>query len=98
MPLRLLNPKQVPKDGFVYIEPSTGRPFGGMFSFSYVVQQILAYRKGNNLPRATTADVSADLDAYTCNRSPELCYDSSIRVDAQVRQTKGCSSCGIVTT
>lgn len=98
MSLRLTNPKQVPRDGYTFIEPSTGRPFGGMYSFGYVAQEVLAYRKGNNLPRATLAEVYEDLDTFTCNRSPELCYDSSIRVAAQVRQVSGCSGCGIMTT
>lgn len=94
MPLRLTNPDTLPKDGFIYVEPSTGRKLGGMFSFSYVVGEMVAYRTGNNLPRANKADASDDLDAYTCNRYPQICYDSSIRVAEQVRQVKGCASCG----
>ncbi len=97
MPLRLRDPKTLPKDGFTYTEPSTGRSFGGMYSFSYVVQQIVAYRQGNNLPRANKLDASDDLDAYTCNRDPSLCFDSTIRVSEQQRQVKGCASCGVVT-
>lgn len=98
MPLRLTNPKTVPKDGYTYIEPSTGRHFGGMFSFGYVAQEVLAYRKGNSLPRATLAEVYEDLDTFTCNRDPSLCFDSSIRVAAQVRQVSACGGCGILTT
>ena len=98
MPLRLINPKTVPKDGYTYIEPSTGRPLGGMFSFNYVVQEIVGYRKGNGLPRDNKADASEDLDRFTCNRDPRLCYDSELRVAAQVREVRGCGSCGIVTT
>ncbi len=98
MPLRLRNPKQVPKDGYLFIEPSNGRRFGGMFSFSYVRNQALAYRQGNNLPGATIEQVSEELDQQTCNRDPSLCYDSSVRVGVSVRQTQGCGSCGVVTT
>lgn len=98
MALRLTDPQTLPKDGYTYIEPSTGRALGGMFSFSYVVQQIVGYRQGNNLPRATITDASDDLDSFTCNRYPSLCYDSSVRVSEQQRQVKGCGSCGVVTT
>ena len=97
MSLRLTDPQTLPRDGFVYIEPSTGRPLGGMYSFSYVVQEIVAYRLGNGLPRANKADAAEDLDAYTCNRYPETCFDSSIRVAEQVRSVRACGSCGVVT-
>lgn len=96
MPLRLTNPKTVPKDGFIYTE-SNGRPFGGMFSFSYVVNEIVAYRKGNNLPRATKAEASDDLDAFTCNRDPRLCYDTSMPVSEQIRATRSSGCCGAIT-
>lgn len=98
MSLRLRDIKTLPKDGYIYTEPSNGRRFGGMFSFNYVVQQIVAYRLGNALPRSNKADVSDDLDSFTCSRYPELCYDSNVRVAEQVRQTRACGSCGIVTT
>ena len=94
MSLRLINQKTLPKDGFTYLEPSTGRRFGGMFSFSYVVQQIIGYRLGNNLPRANRADASDDLDTFTCNKDPSLCYDGNVRVSEQIRAVKGCGSCG----
>lgn len=97
MSLRLLNTKTLPKDGFLYIDPNSGRKFGGMFSFKYVVNEVLAYRKGNNLPRATMEEVAEDVDSFTCNRNPSLCYDSNVRVYEQVRQTRGCGSCGIKT-
>ena len=98
MPLRLIDPDTVPKDGYTYTEPSTGRKLGGMFSFGYVVGEIVAYRKGNKLPRDNKADASDDLDAATCNRDPRLCYDSSIRVAEQVRQVRACGSCGVQTS
>lgn len=98
MSLRLTDPQTLPRDGFIYIQPETGFKMGGMYSFGYVVNLMVAHRTANVLPRANKADASEDLDNYTCNRDPSLCYDSAIRVDAQVRQTKGCSSCGIVTT
>ena len=98
MPLRLINPKTVPKDGFLYVEPATGRKLGGMFSFSYVVQEMVSYRTGNNLPRANKPDASDDLDCFTCNRDPSLCFDSSVRVAEQMRQVRACGSCGIKTT
>ncbi len=97
MSLRLINPKQVPKDGYIFVEPTNGRRFGGMFSFNYVRNLVLAYRTGNNLPGATIDQVSQELDCQTCKHDPRLCYDSDIRVDAQVRQTSGCGSCGVVT-
>ena len=97
MPLRLKDPKTVVRDGYTYIEPSTGRKLGGMFSFTYVVQEIVGYRKGNGLPRDNKADAAEDLDRFTCNRDPSWCYDSDLRVAEQVRQVKSCGSCGIVT-
>ena len=95
MSLRLINPKQVPKDGFVIIDPNSGRRFGGMFSFNYVSGEYLGYLKGNNLPGATKAETDALLDAQTCNRDPSLCYDSSVTVSAQTRKVSGCAGCGI---
>lgn len=97
MSLRLKNPKQVPKDGFVIVDPNSGRRFGGMFSFGYVSSEYLGYLKGNNLPGATRAETDALLDAQTCNRDPSLCYDSSITVQSQVTTSRGCGSCGIKT-
>ncbi len=96
MPLRLKNPNELPKDGFYYRE-SNGRIFGGMFSFSYVANEIVAYRKGNNLPRATPAEAADDLDSFTCNRDPSLCYDTSVTPGEQVRQTKSAGCCGGIT-
>lgn len=98
MPLRLISQKTLPKDGFIVTDPTTGRRFGGQFSFSYVSTQLLAYRIGNNLPGATRAETDEELDRQTCLRDPSLCFDSSIRVSAQVRSGGGCGSCGIVTT
>lgn len=98
MPLRLKDPKTLPRDGYVYIQPETGLHLGGMYSFSYVVLAMVAHRTGNNLPRANKVDAAEDLDAYTCNRDPRLCYDSSIRVAESQRQVKGCGGCGIKTT
>ena len=96
MPLRLKNPKTVPKDGFIYRE-SNGRLFGGMFSFKYVVNEIVAYRKGNNLPRATSVEASDDLDAFTCNRDASLCYDPGASTPERERQGGSCASCGGIT-
>lgn len=69
-----------------------------MFSFSYVVQQIVAYRIGNSLPRSTNREAADDLDAFTCNRLPELCYDSEVRVSESTRQVASCGSCGVTIT
>jgi hypothetical protein len=100
MPLHLKDPKTVPGIGFTYIEPSTGRQFGGMFSFSYVVGLVVAYRKGNNLPRSSPQEVSEDVDSYMCRRDPSLCYDPAGAVATYLSKSGGggCSTCGIVTT
>lgn len=95
MALRLKSIKTVPKNGFVYVQPETGRPMGGMYSFSYVVNEMVAHRKGNNLPRANKAEASIDLENYTINLHPELAYDPGYIV--QERVTAGCASCGIKT-
>lgn len=97
MALRLRDPKTLPKDGYWYIQPETGFKIGGMYSFSYVVIGMVAHRTVNNLPRATKTDASEDLDCFTCNRDPSLCYDSSVRVAETIRATTGCGSCGIKT-
>lgn len=91
---RLANTKRLPRDGFTYTDPS-GRSFGGMYSFGYVVNQILAYRLGNSLPRATKLEVTEDLDAFTCLKDPSLCYDSTVRIKDTVRTTTRCGGCGV---
>jgi len=98
MSLRLRSTKTLPSDGFIYVDPNQGRKFGGMYSFAYVVLQVVAYRKGNGLPRATTAEAAEDLDNFTCNRYPSLCSDSNILVSESMRPVRGCGGCGIVTT
>ena len=97
MSLHLIDPKTVPKDGFTYIEPSTGRQFGGMFSFSSVVALVVAYRKGNNLPRSSSLEANEDVDAYMCRRNPDLCYDPAGAVASYLSKSGGggCSTCGI---
>lgn len=93
MPLRIRNPKELPNGGYPYYQ--NGRKFSPMVSFAFQVSEILTFRKDNNLPRATLADVDEDLNNFTCDRDPKLCYDSNAaRVESTYRKTSGCSSCG----
>ena len=95
MPLKLKTVKTIPKNGFVYVQPETSHPLGGMFSFSYVTDQIVAHRKGNKLSRATKDEASEDLENYTLGLHPELGYDPGHIVPENQRQAVGCSTCGI---
>jgi hypothetical protein len=97
MPLRLTDPKTVPKDGFWIVDPTSGRRFGGMFSANYVANEYLVYLKGNNLPGATKAEVMELLDRQTCNRDPRLCYNTDMTVSEQTRQVKAAGCCGRIT-
>lgn len=97
MPLILINRKEVPKDGFWVTDPTSGRRFGGYYSFAYVSQQLLAYRLGNSLPGATKPETDALLDLQTCNANPSLCFDPGSRVPESQTRSGGCSSCGGIT-
>ena len=94
MPLRLKNPKKLPKDGFPFFE--SGRTFNGYFSFSYQCQEILQFRADNKLPGATLDQVAEDLNNATCNRDPSLCYDPQNAGGAGTanRIVQGCAGCG----
>lgn len=97
MALRLKDPKMLPKDGFWFAE--AGRTFNEMFSFNGKKALILTFRKDNNLPRATDAEVDEDLQNVTCNRDPSLCYDPNNLPGAATYQSAGygrtgCAGCG----
>lgn len=98
MPLKLINRKEVPSNGYWVVHPTTGRKFGGMFSFNYVSNQYLAYLIGNSLPGATKAETDDILDSQTCSKDPARCYDPGSRVAEQQRGSGGCSGCGIKVT
>lgn len=57
-----------PPAGFLYTEPSTGYRPNPMQSFNSVVADLVRHRKGNNLPRATFAEASEDIQNATCLR------------------------------
>src|SRR5690242_11665472 len=92
--LRLKNRKTFPQGGFPYIQPETGRVFYPMFSFNYQTRDIYQHRKDNALAGATIEASANDLDAYTCNQHPELCYDPGNRVPEKARAVGACASCG----
>lgn len=92
MPLRIRNPKELPNGGYPYYQ--NGRKFSPMVSFAFQVSEILTFRKDNNLPRATLADVDEDLNNYICNLNPSICFDSqAARVESVYRKVGGCGSC-----
>jgi len=93
MSLRLRNRKTFPTGGYSYTQPETGRVFAPMFSFAYQSKEIMQHRKDNNLPRATIAESSEDLDTFTCNRNPDLCYDPGNRVVEAPRTVGSCATC-----
>lgn len=97
MPLKLVDPKQLPAGGFWYAQ--NGRTFNEMVSFEGKKKLILVFRQDNGLERATAAQVDEDLQNETCNRHPEICYDPGNLASAAskgygTQTVGGCHSCG----
>lgn len=95
MPLRIRNPKELPNGGYPYYQ--NGRKFPPMVSFAHQVSEIVTFRKDNKLPRANPVDVDEDLNNFTCNERPQICYDSQAArvVESAYRKVGGgCGSCG----
>lgn len=93
-----------PPGSFVYEQPC---PLcsGGVqhftntgFSITQQADAVLSFRKGNNLPRATMAEVLQDISVYTCVRlggMTDWCMDSDVPVRAVSGNTGGsCATCG----
>ena len=88
------------KGGFRYIQPETGFKFDGNNAWRAQIRQIRAHRVGNQLPRQSLEQIADDLEAYTCNRLPNMCSDrekqlSNTAVQRLTQQrVGGCASCG----
>lgn len=96
--LRLKDRKTIPNGGFgPYLQPESGRVFGGMYSISYLSLEIADHRKKNHFARATPEEAAFDLESATLVVHPELGYDATVRQDAPFfpqRKVGGCGSCG----
>jgi hypothetical protein len=81
--ITLITTKTVPPGGWVYSQLDAQRKvlknFSSMNPFSMAYSDILDFRVGNNLPRATTNEVQEDLISATCQRlgnDPRYCFDA----------------------
>jgi hypothetical protein len=104
MPLK--SRKRVPPFGWLFREPSTGWTMpesARLMPFSIAVQTIVQYRINNaRLGLNIDYNVAAkDLEAFTCQRLPELCTQNPDVIRAQlardaakVRLLTNCPGCG----
>ena len=97
----LISFNTVPPGEYFY-EQTEGirKKFGHTPELNELAGRVAAFRKGNNLPRATSAEALQDIITYTCQRlgnNPRFCYDTEKPFDQLVSTGKsgsGCSSCG----
>lgn len=71
--MNITSKNTLPAGGWSYVQPETKFKFDGMVGFNEQVGIIAKHRKANSLARATPAEASEDLEAYTCNRLPSCC-------------------------
>jgi hypothetical protein len=74
----------LPPGGWIYTQPQTGLVFREMSGFGEVAKKIQIHRMSNNLPGATLAQASEDLDEATCQRlgnDPAFCQKKTPAVD-----------------
>lgn len=74
--MKLRSKKTLPPGGFAYTDPNKGLKFDGSVSFLEQVGIVSRYRKANQFPRASTVEVSEDIEAFTCQRVPDFCSPS----------------------
>jgi len=79
----LITTKTVPPGGWVYSQLDSQlkvlKNFASMNPLNMACSEILDFRVGNNLARATTGEVRDDLIAATCQRlgnDPRYCFDA----------------------
>jgi len=84
------------KGGFTYVQPDTGFLFDGNTPWRAQLRQIRAHRIGNRLARQSLEEIADDLEAYTCNRLPNLCVERSAASASQKvpQRVGGCAGCG----
>lgn len=75
--------------------------FGPLPTVGYVAKELMAFLRGNGLPRSDFASCVELIDAFTCERfgnSGKWCYDSERKVSETsptVMAAKGgCAGCG----
>lgn len=81
--IALITTKSIPPGGWKYTQlDAQGKPmksFGSMSPFTMFCGQVLNFRVGNRLPRATKVEVERDVVDFTCQRlgnDPRFCQDS----------------------
>jgi hypothetical protein len=93
-----LDRNTVPIGGWQYVQldpnGSPVRGFRQFGTFTMFCQDILACRRGNNLPRATQAEVEADVEAATCARVPSACGQGAPVPPNEPRSVGSCVGCG----
>lgn len=100
-PCRLIRLTPYPPGGFPFSEVVNGVemkiPCIGL-DFASQAREVLKFRRGNGLPRATFEECFDDLNTYTCRRlgcDPAHCSDGT-RPTANMAPipVSKCSSCG----
>ena len=101
---RLRSYDTAPPGGYFYEQfGDKPRRFAASPMIEGLAKQVAAYRKGNNLPRASYTESLQDVDAQTCARrgnDPNYCLQYS---DAEPTQTPTgelhrCAGCGAKVT
>lgn len=96
---RLRSYDSAPPGGYPY------RKFASQPLITAQARTVLAYRIGNQLPRATYAECLADVDHYQCWRlgcDPKWCVpvDANspdlVSIDSNAPGMKPCKGCGVV--
>lgn len=72
--LHITDRAKIPKNGYDFTVPETGRYFGGT-SFSRLVQKVREYQVANNLPVWTEQQIEEDF----CKRRSVLCDDGTAK-------------------
>ena len=97
---RLISHLKAPPGEFRY-EQTDGiqRKFPRTPLIRNLANQVLDFRRGNNLPRADFASVVEEIDAWNCRRlgnDPHWCYDSekNYAATSPLLKKSGCSTCG----
>ncbi len=76
------------------------RRFGPSPEINTMARELVDWRRGNNLPRATFEAALEDIDFYTCQRlgfDKQWCYDtdkSFAETTTILQSSGGCSGCG----
>lgn len=98
---RLSNLDTFPPGSFTYVDPNTGKKFGGSYGIREQAQRLSSFRKANNFPRQSQIECIEDIDAYTCarlgNAAPWV-YNTDAPATAEsfgLPVSAPCAGCGI---